>query len=130
MGTLLGGGASAASDYVARLLHGVTLAHMHHLMVSGQGSFAKHMALGELYEGLQDAVDELAEAYIGCSGSPLKFAPGQFVIGADPAADVKALYVFAENGRKVMGDESHIQNLVDEICSVLSRALYKLTRLA
>lgn len=130
MATLLGGAASGASEYVGALLAGVTMAHMHHLMVSGPGSYAKHVALGELYEGLQSAVDTLAEAYIGCMGQPLKFGPTQVSIGTDPVADVRALYAMAESKRAAMGKESHIQNQVDEVCTVISTALYKLTRLA
>lgn len=119
------------SEFIATLLNGVTMAHMHHFMVTGPGSYAKHMALNDLYNDLQDATDELAEAFIGCaSGEPLKF---KAVAGPDltsPVADVEALYQFVEYKRDAMGEESHIQNQVDEICSIISRALYKLRRLA
>ena len=60
------GDAGAASEFIARLLNGATAIHMHHLMVTGAGSFAKHTALG-VYEGLTEAVDSLAESYIGCT---------------------------------------------------------------
>lgn len=129
MATLLGGAGSGASDYIAGLLNGATMAHMHHFMVSGPGSYAKHVALGELYSGLQDKADELAEAFMGCTGQALKFTGASVSVGADPVADVRALYAFAEGKRAAMGDESHIQNLVDEACSTISTALYKLTRL-
>ena len=121
--------AKAASEFIAVLLHGATMAHMHHLMVTGPGSYAKHQALGELYEGLQGAADTLAESFIGCTGVPLKFAGGQFELGGDPVKDVKALYDFVERERKAMGDESHIQNEVDTVCSLIASTLYKLRRL-
>lgn len=130
MATLLGGAGSGASDYIAGLLAGVTMAHMHHFTVSGPGAYAKHMALGSLYEDLQGNVDELAEAFMGCTGQALKFSAASVSVGPDPVADVRALYAFAEGKRAAMGDESHIQNLVDEVCSTISTALYKLTRLA
>lgn len=126
MATLLSGTGSA-SGYISTLLHGVTMAHMHHLMT---GSYAKHMALGDLYDGLQGAVDGLAEAYMGCTGEKLTFSGSSFTIGSDPIADVQALYSFAEGKRSAMGKESHIQNEVDNVCTVLSSALYKLKRLA
>ena len=123
------GDASAASEFVSRLLHGATMIHMHHLMVTGQGSFAKHMAL-DMYNDLASAVDGLAEAYIGCTGMPLSFSGGQFTMGTDCVADVKALYEYVESARSAMGTESHIQNEIDGICTLLSSALYKLNRLA
>ena len=119
----------AASEFIARCLHGVTMAHMHHLMVMGQGSFAKHMALGELYEGLQDKTDTLAEALMGCQDMGVVFTGGTFSISDNPIADVAQLYEYVEAQRLAVGYESHLQNIVDEICTVLSSALYKLRRL-
>jgi DNA-binding ferritin-like protein len=121
--------ARAASDYIARILHGVTMAHMHHLMVMGHGSYAAHMALGELYAALQEKADGLAEEVMGCYDVPLVFSGGTCTISDNPIADVAALYEFAESTRGVVGYESHIQNTVDEICSALATALYKLRRL-
>ena len=118
--------AKAASEFVARILHGVTMAHMHHLTTD---SFSAHMALGELYEGLQDGGDELAEALMGCAGVVLKFNGGPFTLAADPIADVSALYEYVETRRGAVGSESHIQNIVDEVCSTIAKALYKLKRL-
>ena len=119
----------AASEFIAVLMHGATMAHMHHLMVSGPGSYAKHQALGGLYEGLTGAADTLAESFIGCTGSPLKFSGGQFELGGDPIKDVQALYDYVERERKAMGSESHIQNEVDAVCSLIASTLYKLRRL-
>lgn len=119
----------AASDFIARLLHGVTMAHMHHLTVVGQSAYAKHIALGELYEGLQDKTDALAESLMGCQDIGLAFGSSQFAIAANPILDVQSLYNFVETNRLAVGSESHIQNQVDEICTVLSTALFKLRRL-
>lgn len=123
------GDAAGASEFISRLLHGATVLHMHHLMVTGPGSFAKHMALG-VYDDLAEAADKLAEAYIGCTGTPLSFSGGQFTLGGDCVADVQSLYEYVENSRSVMGNETHIQNEIDGICTLLSGTLYKLNRLA
>lgn len=130
MATMLGGATNGASEYITGLLAGVTMAHMHHLTVSGPGSYAKHTALGELYDGLQGAVDTLAESFMGCTGQAFKFNGATVTVSTDPVADVRALYKFAEGKRAAMGEESHIQNQVDEVCTVIASALYKLTRLA
>lgn len=123
------GNASEASEFITRLMHGSTAVHMHHLMVEGPGSYAAHQALG-MYGDLADLADKLAESYMGCSGEKLKFGGGQFSIAGDPIAEVQALYDYVEAKRMMMGSESHIQNDVDEICTLLATTLYKLKRLA
>jgi hypothetical protein len=129
-GTLLygmGKDSKGAAAFITRLLHGATAVHMHHIAAS---SFAQHMALGEVYEGLTSAADSLAESYIGCSDQSLAFASGAFELSNDPIAEVQGLYEFVEGNRMMMGMESHIQNEVDGICTLLSSGLYKLKRLA
>lgn len=132
--SLLYGDESSANDadasaFISTLMHGVTAIHMHHIMVTGAGSFAKHMALG-VYDDLQGAVDGLAEAFIGCTGMALSFPAADFTMQSDPVAQVQVLYDYVEENRSMMGDESHIQNEVDAICTLLSSALYKLKRLS
>ena len=129
-GTLLfdaGPDAVGAADFITRLLNGVTMAHMHHLMAS---SYAKHMALGALYDDLQEAADGLAEAFMGCCGMKLGFTGGTVAIGPDAIVDVQTLYSYVESNRYAMGMESHIQNEIDGVSTILSSALYKLKFLA
>lgn len=123
------GDASGASEFITRLLHGSTMLHMHHLMVTGPGSFAKHSAL-DVYNELASLTDGLAEAYIGCTGTPLSFGAGSFTVSGDCVSDVKSLYEYVETSRAVMGNESHIQNEIDSVCTLLSSVLFKLNRLA
>lgn len=118
---------SGASEFITRLLNGVTMAHMHHLTT---GSYAKHKALGSLYEDLGDATDTLAEAFMGCSGQDLSFSGGSVSVGSDAMADVQSLYDYVEQNRLAMGTESHILNEVDNVCTILSTCLYKLRKLA
>ena len=40
-------------------------AHRAHLRVTGPGSYAKHVALGEFYNGIIENADSLTEAYQG-----------------------------------------------------------------
>lgn len=116
-----------AASFVSRLLHGVTAIHMLHL---GSKSYAQHMALGDLYEGLQEQVDALAEEFQGCRGVLLQFSAEQFTVPSDAVSFVQTMYEFAEGNRALMGLESHIQNRVDEICQLLAKTLYKLKNLA
>ena len=120
-----------AAEFLTMLLHAVTATHMLHLLRKGPKAYARHVALGEAYDGLSDLTDKLAEAYFGCdSGGLISEYPGikfpSFNSDTDPLAYVKEIYGYVESERKSMGDESHIQNIVDEICSLLSTAIYKL----
>lgn len=116
-----------ASRFVARILDAVTAIHKVHLMTTGPGSFAAHEALGEAYDDLQEGADNLAESFMGCNETPLAF---QGVDASRYSAEVRAIYEFIEENRAMMGNESHIQNLVDEILDKLARQLFKLDRLA
>ncbi len=123
------GNSAEASAFVSRLMHCANAIHMHHLMVDGPGSFAAHSALS-VYGPLRDAADGLAEAWMGCTGEKLKFTSGSFELAPTPLAEVQKVYDYLESDRMVMGTESHIQNEIDTICSLISSTLYKLTRLA
>jgi Family of unknown function (DUF5856) len=120
-------------NFIATLLNAVTMAHFHHLMVNGVGSYAAHKALNEFYDEIGDLADSLAEAWQGCkSGRPLNFNTSNcyFSIGNNPLADIENLYTYVETKRSVMGIESHIQNTIDEICTLFSSTIYKLSRLS
>ncbi len=118
-----------AAEFIGALLHGVTKAHMLHLTQRGPGAYARHMALGELYEELGELVDGIAEEYMGCEGV-LNTFPGQFAAPGAPEAFVKELYDYVEANRKHLGEYSHIQNSIDNVQTLLSTTLYKLKFLA
>jgi len=122
-----------AAEFIAVLLHGVTAIHMLHLLCKGPGSYAKHVALGDLYEGLEDLADSLAESYFGCASLIEEYPSTKFPSFSTTSSAVnyvEQLYEYVEEKRSKMGSESHIQNTVDEICSLISSALYKLKELA
>jgi DNA-binding ferritin-like protein len=116
-----------ATRFVARILDAVTAIHKVHLMTTGPGSFAAHEALGEAYDDLQEGADNLAESFMGCNETPLAF-PG--IDASRWSTEVRAIYEFVEENRAMMGNESHIQNLVDDVLDKLARQLFKLDRLA
>ena len=118
-----------AAEFIATLLHGVTRAHMLHLTQRGDGAYARHMALGNLYDELGGLVDGIAEEYMGCEGV-LNTFPGQFTPPGSPVEFVKELYDYVEANRKHLGEYSHIQNSIDNVQTLLSTTLYKLKFLA
>lgn len=114
----------AATEFISRLLEAVKVIHMVHLMTQGPGSFAPHSALG-VYDDLDSATDDLAEAWMGCTKGKFKFP----VDVSSYSAEVQKIYEYIEKNRMAMGSESHIQNEVDSICTLLSKALFKLDNL-
>ena len=117
------------ANFIATLLHGVTSAHILHLKQKGPGSFARHMALGELYEELGGLVDQVDEDWQGLNGI-IQTYPNNFKSPGQPLDYVSWLYNYVQNNRECMGKESHIQNNIDEVCSLLTRTMYKLSNLA
>lgn len=132
--SLLYGGKGMAStdtkapvEFITKLLDAVTAIHKVHLMTTGPGSFAAHEALGDVYGSLEDGLDKLAESFMGCQGVGLTF-PG--VDGSNYSSEVRKVYEYIEQNRLMIGTESHIQNLVDEVLDGLAKSLFKLDRLA
>lgn len=118
----------AASDFIAYVLHGVTMLHMNHLAVTGAGSFAKHEALN-VYSDVQELADGLAEEVMGVYDFSMEFKPSSLTISGDPVADTLSLYVWIDQHRAVLGAKSHIQNSVDGLLTALAQSLFKLRRL-
>lgn len=121
------GDSSAASEFITKLLDAVTAMHKVHFMTTGPGSFAAHEALGDAYSDLEDGADALAESWMGCQKQGLTFSG---VDSSSWSSEARKIYEYIESNRGVLGTESHIQNLVDEILDKLSRSLFKLDRLA
>lgn len=126
-GASMGADTKAPVEFITKLLDAVTAIHKVHLMTTGPGSFAAHEALGDVYGQLEDGLDNLAESFMGCQGVGLSF-PG--VDASNYSAEVRKVYEYIEANRLMIGMESHIQNLVDEVLDGLAKSLFKLDRLA
>ncbi len=102
-------------------------AHLAHLRVSGLGAFAAHSALGDFYDGLLDKTDELIEVYQGMYGIiPITIPASTYV---DPLTLVRGCREYVQQNRMKVCDESHIQNTIDELVSLIDRTIYKLENL-
>ena len=105
-------------------------AHRAHLRVTGPGSYAKHVALGEFYNGIIESADSLTEAYQGRHDIiEIPYLP--MVDEEDP---VKALEQLLDDVEKLRYDaidkkDTALQNIVDESVATFLSALYKLRKL-
>lgn len=116
-----------ASKFITTLLDAVIAIHKVHFMVTGNGSYAAHQALGDAYKDLHEGTDELAGSIMGCQQIGLTFSGINML---SSGAEVRKIYEYIETNRIMAGEESHIQNVVDEILDKLSKALFRLNRLS
>jgi hypothetical protein len=105
------------------LLHGVTNAHILHLQSK---SYAEHKALGSYYDDLGDLVDSVVEQYQGLKAMILNY-PVEYRPPAESAiAELEYMLEYVRVYRSSMGDDSAIQNSIDEIVALMQSTLYKL----
>ena len=114
---------------ISRVFYARNVAHFEHWRAKGDGSFAKHMSLGDFYDDVIDAIDKLVEAYQGAFE----------LIGNIPAPKVSERDVLKlleadadwieENHEKICKGNRAVGNLVDTVTGVYLSAIYKLRNL-
>ena len=116
-------------EFILNLMNARTVAHVMHLSVTGPGSYAKHKALNEFYDGIVDLVDRFAEAYMGCYGELLKFSGVSYKLERDPMVMLEALKA---DVRKARDEETStmLQQILDDITELVSSTIYKIKFLA
>lgn len=121
--------AESAALFASTLLNAATSVHYLHFKTR---SFSQHMALGDLYDALPDAVDTLVEVWQGKYQTLLEF-PSQGVTSPSDALDfvlklndyvIKNRYSFAP------AEDTEIQNIIDELVATIEKAAYKIKFLA
>jgi len=116
------------------LLHSRTQAHVFHLRVSGPGSYAAHLALQAYYEGIIPLLDGLIEAYQGKNGLIMfenidELSNNATIDHIVEYFDKILLIIEKVRVEKDLQD-SHIQNDIDTIVTLLYSTKYKLENLA
>lgn len=99
-------------------------AHLAHWRASGEGSFARHEALGEFYDELVTALDKYVECHQGAFG----------LVGEKPAEDVteavrKEMLWITENRSEIARGIPALENILDDLVGLHLRTLYKLDHL-
>jgi hypothetical protein len=113
---------------VARVFSARNAAHRAHLAAKGAGSFAQHIALGEFYDGIVDAIDSIVEVDQGMYGLIGDFTV-EDVKPTDFAKFVRDEAIWIEVNRKKFSDCNATLALIDDLVAVYLRAAYKLTNL-
>jgi hypothetical protein len=103
-------------------------AHREHFRT---GSYARHVALGEFYTALPDAVDALVECYQGMfdlvGDFDVTLPVGKYDIEAAMQDDIDWLQATRDD---TCQEDPSLLNLLDVIVSLYQRTLFKLKRLA
>ena len=119
--------ANNIQEYLGSLQQTVVTSWRKHLKSS---KHSEHVILNDFYDDMLDAVDELTEAYMAHNGK----VEGYVNLFKDTkkmsAYDyVKTIHDFTDENRDIVGDESELQSLVDDVLSVCDTAMYKLKEL-
>jgi DNA-binding ferritin-like protein len=118
----------AFGTLVANLFASTTVAHVIHLNITGEGSYARHKALQKYYEAVPDTIDLIVEQYQGHHGKLLDIAPI-----APPTIKTVEEFVNHLNSLYIIIDEAHkatmctsLKNVLDEAKGLINTTKYKL----
>lgn len=120
-------GGGSVGNFVGHVMHSGVAAHIMHLKTR---SYAAHMALGAYYEGLPALIDAFAEAYQGRYGLIDSYPTTLSLPLSEPAEYMRSVKQMVEMERMSLPQDSELQNIVDEIASLIDGTLYKLTFLS
>lgn len=114
---------------ISRVFHTRNLSHWNHWRAKGDGSYAKHQALGSFYDDVIDALDALVEGYQGAFQ-----LVGKIPAPEKPKTEILSLLEsdaewIEENHEKICQGNRAVANLLDGLTSVYLSAIYKLRNL-
>ena len=117
--------ANPVGEFATCLLHSVTGAHMLHLSTY---SFAEHKALEVYYSAIGDFVDSFIEVYQGKYANRVSYVAG-FDLYTNSVSYLTYLKDEVSTLRVMNGfpKDSELQNITDEIASLIDSTLYQLT---
>lgn len=93
-------------------------------------SFAEHKALDYFQDEIADKYDDLVESVSGIYGRPQNYSVKTLAnyTGSDQVYNYfKELYMYVQENRKTIYQETWVQNQVDEIAALVAKTLYLLT---
>jgi len=116
------------SACITELMNAQTSFHKLHLKVTGEGSYAAHKALNDLYDAIPDLADTLVEGYQGVTEKLLTYkevSPRTLDSTADAINYLRDIYAMV-NKLQGMMPYSEIVNNLDLVKDAVNSAKYKL----
>lgn len=121
---------SPVGAYAAELLNGANQLHKLHLSIRGTGSYAAHVALGDLYGALRDFSDSIVEQYQGRTEMicMIPVITESFSLNSveEALSYLRELTSKTDSLQNQLSSYSEIVNLLDEVKSTINTAKYKL----
>lgn len=116
------------ANLVVEVMNAATSFHKLHLQVTGDGSYAQHKALNEIYDKLPDLADEIAEGYQGACELILNYPEKAPVTlsGVDGAIEYLRMMKVQVDELQAVMPYSEIVNNLDIIKDAINSAKYKL----
>lgn len=100
---------------------------LYHWHVTGQGSYAQHMALDEAIDTLRDTLDRVVETSYALYGD-IEIVIPQTPAPSDIVEHAKSFYAQVKEERDIF-DESFSDSIIDEYQEAIQQLLYRLIRL-
>lgn len=120
-----------AAKFFSKLLESREMAQVYHWTVKGDmGSHAAHLALEAYYDGVIEFIDELVEIYQG----QYELIEGYDVIDTTDSKSKEKIdyfkevaeFIKSERNTCLSKEDTHLQNIVDEVLALVYKTLYKL----
>jgi hypothetical protein len=111
-------------EYFLSLLHSATNTHLLHLQ---SRSFSQHMALGTYYEEVVELIDSLIEAYQGKNQIIVQYPNIYYPPVDDALTELINISTYVIKNRAIVGNDTELQNITDEIQQLIDSTIYKLT---
>jgi len=111
-------------EYFLTLFHSATNTHLLHLQ---SRSYSQHQALGIYYDAVVDLIDSLIEAYQGKNQTIVEYPVGYKPPVSDALTELKSISAYVQANRSVVGSDTELQNISDEIQALIDSTIYKLT---
>lgn len=120
------------SKFFSKLFESREMAHIYHLQIQGDGSYAGHIALNDYYEGILDLIDTLIEVYQG----QYDIIENYDIINTDNTTSTDKIDYFLEladfiknNKNCILPQDTHLLSIVDDILVLIYQTIYKLKTL-
>ena len=117
---------------VSNMFASTTAAHILHLSITGDGSYARHKALNEYYDELPGLLDSIVEEYQGHNLKLLEIptiTPPTVKTVKEFVDHLNSLYIIVDQAQESTMCSS-LKNTLDETKSLINTTKYKLHFLA
>lgn len=110
-------------ECVMRLLNSATNTHVMHFQTK---SYSVHKALETYYTEIVDLVDTFVESYQGKFGIIEHYPMDNELPTKEPLQYLISVIDYLKEARPLLPQDTELQNILDEIASLLDSTLYKL----